>query len=113
MSFHEITQYRLVIHDKQRRYNFPQPGGKYPDAQIIIWTIDGYYMRIFFMPNDEPLAEHYEEALRKNVNVFLYSRQYTWCVDMLRNEGQQQAWWDGNNFFLSTGPEPLGSGDEV
>ena len=111
MAAHTITKYQLVVQDKQRNYNFQGQGNRHPDAQIIIWTQDGWRFRIYFLPDDEQLHTHYG-AGDKRANVFLYARQYAWVVDLLRNEAPQSIVWQESNFYLTTGAEAVGEGDD-
>jgi hypothetical protein len=110
MASHQVKSYQLFVHDKQRNYNFNGLGNRHPDAQIIVNTLDAWLFRIFFLPDDESLVTHYEPAVNQ-ANLFLHSRQYAWCVDVMRNEGPQYLAWEGNNFYLSTGTEPPGEGE--
>jgi hypothetical protein len=108
---HKIDRYQLLILDKQRNYNFQNLGNRHPDAQIVLWTSDGWFFRVYFMPESEPLPKHYD-AGDKRANVFLSARQYSWCVDLLRNEAPQSIVWEGTNFYLTTGSEAVGEGDD-
>ena len=110
MALHQVTSYQLVVQDKQRNYNFNGLGVRHPDAQIILRTQDDWIFRLFFLPDDEALVIHYESE-DKHATLFLYSRQYAWCVDLLRNEGPQYVSWDSTSFYMSTGQEPPGEGD--
>lgn len=107
-----ITSYRLVVHDKQRRFNFKGLGVRHPDAQILVWTQDGRLFRIYFLPDNEDLVRHYKVHDRNEVVLFLHSRQYAWCVDVLRNEGPQYINWEKDNFTLGTFREAPGEGDD-
>lgn len=111
MASHRVTSYQLVVQDKQRNYNFRNLGVRHPDAQIIIRTQDDWFFRLYFLPDNEDLVTHYE-ASDKRANLFLYSRQYAWCVDLLRNEGPQWVVWEETNFYMITGQEPPGEGDD-
>jgi len=108
----KVNSYQLVVHDKQRPYDFQGQGVRYPDAQIMIWTDDGRLFRLFFLPDDEALVQHYEPQPMR-ANVFLFSRQYQQCVDALRNDAPLYVWWDAvaGDFYLSSNQELPGEGE--
>jgi hypothetical protein len=96
--------------DKNVNYNFASLGVRHPDALIKLVASDGWQAWVYFLPED-PILLHYEDASAKRVYAFLPARQYTWALDLLRNEGPCSYRWGEGRFELGTGWEEAGVSD--
>jgi hypothetical protein len=105
-----IETYAAFMLDKNVNFNFRDLGTRHPDALIKLKTADGWVAWAYFLP-EEPVLAHYFDEAQKRVTAFFSARQYTWMLDMLRNEGPCQFNYGEGRFEIWTTWEQAGVSD--